>query len=420
MANQKPAAEQSFFKRLFRTDAFTIFQAIVWSLLICALLVVFFDKRVEETMGYLFARPSDFFNAAWDAFSSFFIALVRGAFFDWEATSFARMLYPLTESLVFATPLILSGLAVTVAFQAGLFNIGVQGQIILGGIFATIVGVNLHLPVGLAVLVAMLAALLGGALWGAIPGILKARLGANEVIVTIMLNTIALLLVSRMLQLPILIGKGLPSKSANINENAWYPHLLGTGFRLNLGFLVALVAAYLVWWLLSRSTFGFELRAVGANPDAAATAGMNTRKVTVLTMVISGALGGLAATAPVLGTEHFLTGSSQGTYGFDGITVALLGRSSPLGVVLAALLFGALNAGGSTMQAAADIPIDIVTITQAVIVLLIAASEGRKYFRMKRELKATAKTQDASTKAPPEPQEATPATSGMTGQEGTK
>ncbi|MBV7364157.1 ABC transporter permease [Actinomycetaceae bacterium TAE3-ERU4] len=391
---KKISAFGQILRAMTRAGVGTVALAIALSLLIGATLVVVFNPRVVETAGYLFARPSDFFSAVSQTFIGFFAALIRGALFDWEADSFAGMIRPLTDSLTFATPLIIAGLAVTVAFRAGLFNIGVQGQIIFGGIFLTAIAVNWNLPPVIAILVAILAAIVGGGIWGAIPGALKAKFGANEVIVTIMLNTIALQFVSWMLTQRILIGDELPSKSMAINKNAWYPHLLGSSFRLHFGFIVAIAAAVFVWWILERSTFGFELRAAGANPSAAATAGINVNRVIFLTMVLSGALAGLAATAPILGTEHYLTGSTQGSLGFDAITVALLGRSTPFGAVLAGLLFGSLNAAGSTLQTAADIPSDIVQITQAIIVLLIAASEALKYFKAKKVAaqKAAAKT----------------------------
>ena len=400
MAARKEWGMGRFFRSMTQSDATTVAGAIVIALLMGALLVVAFNDRVVETAGYLFARPSDFFTAAWAAFSSFFTSLIRGAIFDWEATSFDRMIRPLTESLVFATPLILAGLAVTVAFRAGLFNIGVQGQIIVGGILVTMVTANWYIPPVLGIIIGIIVGLIGGALWGAIPGALKAKLGANEVIVTIMLNTVALQLVSWLLTQKIMIGNGLPAKSMTVEANAWYPRILGPNFRLHLGFLVALAAAVFVWWLLERSTFGFELRAAGANPSAASTAGISVNRVIFMTMVISGALAGLASTGPVMGTEHFLTANTQGSLGFDAITVALLGRSRPLGTVLAGILFGALNAAGSTMQAAADIPSDIVQITQAIIVLLIAASEAHKYFKAKRlaSAKAAAKTEKEAAK----------------------
>lgn len=280
---------------------------------------------------------------------------------------------PITNSLTRSVPLILAGLSVALAFRAGLFNIGAQGQLLMGAALGVWTGLNISLPYGLHLLVAMLLAVLGGAVWGAVPGILKARVGANEVIVTIMMNSIAVFLTSYFLKSRVFIGNGYPGKSSTIPDTAAYPKLLGSAFNLHLGFLIALLAAVFVWWLLERSTFGFELRAAGANPNAARTAGISVNRVIALTMIIAGALAGLAGTGPALGTERFLSAGTAGSIGFDAITVALLGASTPLGTVLAGILFGAFASGASTMQAAAGIPVDIVSVSQAVIVLLIAA-----------------------------------------------
>lgn len=180
-----------------------------------------------------------------------------------------------------------------------------------------------------------------------------------------------------------------------------YPKLLGGGYRLNFAIIVAIIATIFVWWLLDRSTFGFELRAAGANQDAARTAGINVKSTIMWTMVISGALAGLAATAPVLGTEKALTAGMAGTIGFDAITVALLGRSRPVGVFFAGLLFGALNAGGALMQSSAGIPVEIVQITQAIIVLMIAASEAVRHMRARRALReATVQKVEAEEQTP--------------------
>lgn len=370
---------------LFNPSAGTVAVAIISALVIGALIVVFFDPDVQTTLGYFFQRPSDFFHEAWRAFSGFFTALVRGAIFDWRQPTLAAAIRPATESLVRAIPLIIAGLAVALSFTAGLFNIGVQGQLILGAIFGGYVGLAFDLPPGLHVLGAVLAAMIGGAIWGFIPGFLKAYLGANEVIVTIMLNSVALLLLQALLSLKAFHGDGYAGKSVPIGPNASYPLLFGTGFRLHIGLLVAIGAAALVWWLLDRSTFGFELRAAGANPEAANTAGINVKRIILLTLVISGALAGLAATAPVLGTEKGLSVGLAGSIGFDAITVALLGKSRPLGVFFAGILFGALNAGGALMQSSAGIPVDIVQITQAIIVLMIAGSEAIRWARQRRK-----------------------------------
>lgn len=360
-------------RQIMSSSAILILAAVLLSLLVSALLVVAFDPNVQESAAYLLARPGDFFGYAGMAFGSFFTSLFRGAIFDYQADSLVGMILPITNSLTRSVPLIFAGLSVALAFRAGLFNIGAQGQLLIGAAFGVWAGLNLSLPYGLHMLVTMLFAILGGALWGAVPGILKARVGANEVIVTIMMNSIAVYLLSYFLKSPTFIGNGYPGKSMIVPDTAAYPKLLGSAFNLHLGFPIALLAAVFVWWLLERSTFGFELRAAGANPNAARTAGISVNRVIALTMIIAGALAGLAGTAPSLGTERFLSGGTAGSIGFDAITVALLGASTPLGTVLAGILFGAFAAGASTMQAAAGIPVDIVSVSQAIIVLLIAA-----------------------------------------------
>lgn len=394
---KKPAPSESWVHKVIRIcfspSVGTIFLAIVFALILSALIVVFFDTDVQATMAYFGARPGDFFAAAGDRFVAFFEALLRGAIYDWRQPTFAQAIRPLTESIVRSVPLIIAGLAIAVSFTAGLFNIGVQGQIIIGSMFGGFVGFAMHLPVGLHVLVAVIAAVIGGAIYGFIPGFLRAQLGANEVIVTIMLNSIAVLFMAAMLNTHTFRGEGFPGKSMKIDATAAYPLLLGGGFRLHLGFLVAILACIFVWWLLSRSTFGFELRMAGANPEAAQTAGVSVKRTLMLTLVVSGALSGLAATAPILGTEKALTVGMVGSIGFDAITVALLGKSKPVGVFFAGLLFGALNAGGAMMQSSAAIPVDIVQITQAIIVLMIAGSEAVRYMRNRR--RQVAKTTEA-------------------------
>ncbi len=370
---------------LFSPSAGTVAVAIVAALLISALIVAIFDPNVQRTAGYFFAAPGDFFGAVANSFQAFFSSLIRGAVFDWQKTTLQGMLHPLAETLTRATPLIIAGLAVAVSFTAGLFNIGVQGQLIMGGLLGGFIGFYFQLPVVIGVTLAVVGAIIGGALWGAIPGVLRARAGANEVIVTIMLNSIALLFLGAMLNLHLFHGDGIPGKSQPMAPGSVLPRLI-PGERVNLSLILAILATIGVWWLLDRSTFGFEIRAAGANQDAARTAGINVKSTIMWTLVISGALAGLAATAPVLGTEKALTVTMAGTIGFDAITVALLGRSRPLGVFFAGLLFGALNAGGALMQSS-GIPVDIVQITQAVIVLMIAASEAIRYRRERAKLR---------------------------------
>lgn len=355
------------------------FLAVVLALVIGGFLIAFADQATREAAGYFLSRPGDMLAAAWAAVTDAYVAMFRGAIFDWRQATLAGMLRPLTESMVYSVPLILAGLGIAVGFRAGLFNIGAQGQIIVGAIVAAWLGFAFDLPPVIHLLVAVLGGAIGGAVWAGIPGLLKARFGANEVIVTIMLNYISVYLISYVLKLPTFNPGRTGQRSPNVGADAVYPLLIpaswfpGVTFRLHLGFLVAIAAAAFVWWLLERSTIGFELRATGANPAAARTAGMSVGRVTVVAMVIAGALAGLAATGQVLGTERSLTAGVAATYGFDAITVALLGRSRPWGTFFAGLLFGALKAGGMFMQSLTATPIDIILVLQAIIVLLIAA-----------------------------------------------
>lgn len=368
---RKREGEPSLAQRLLGGSWLVSILAVVVALLVGVVLIAIANaSEVARTAGYFFSRPGDLLSTLFGPY----VAMLRGSVFDWQASSTLRMWRPITETLTNAVPLIFAGLGVGVGFRAGLFNIGAQGQVILGAIFGSWVGFAWDLPIGLHLLLAVLGAALGGALWAGIAGVLKARTGANEVIVTIMLNSIAGLLIAYVLTLKPVIGEGNTNpKSLHVMDSATYPALLGPAFRLNLSFILALLAALAVWWLLERSSLGFEFRATGLNPQAARTAGISVGKVTILVMLVSGALCGLAGSAPVLGTDRYLTSGVAASYGFDAITVALLGKSRPGGTVLAGILFGALNAGGTLMQTATQTPIDIVQVIQSVIVLFIAA-----------------------------------------------
>jgi len=349
-------------------DVGTTVGALVLAFLVGALLMIVSDTEVRSTFSYLFARPSDAVGASWDKVSGAYLALVKGA---------VGGLGPVTETTAQAAPLICAGLGVGVAFRAGLFNIGAQGQAIWGAVLAAYVGFSWHLPPGLQLVVAIAAGVLGGAVWGGVVGWLRARTGAHEVIVTIMMNYIAAGLLAYLLTTTAFRRPGRTDPiSPVVDWNATMPRVEGT--QLHLGFAVALLAAVAVWWVLGRSTVGFAIRAVGANPHAAATAGMSVARTTVITMTLAGGLAGLAgvqaALAPTAaGTPVPLSTGIVGSIGFDAITVALLGRSKPLGTVLAGLLFGALHAGGLSMQSVAQTPLTLTTVLQALIVLFVAA-----------------------------------------------
>ena len=370
-----PSGQAALLRQVASSPAIVGLLAVLTALILSSILILAADSEVRYTATYLLNRPGDFLHATASTLSEAYSSLLRGAVFDWRATTGVRMIRPITDTLTNATPLIIAGLGMAVAFRAGLFNIGGQGQMILGAITACYVGIAWNLPPVAHLLLAVVGAALGGLVWGGIAGVLKARTGANEVIVTIMLNSIAAHLLSQVLSLKAFNGEGETGnrKSLNVADAAQYPSLAGDSFRLHAGFLLALLVAVAVWWLMERSRLGFQLRATGLNADAARTAGMSVPWVTSLVMMISGALCGLAATAPVLGTQKSMDESVVGTIGFDAITVALLGRSRPLGTVLAGLLFGALRAGGTAMQAAPGTHIKIVLVLQSTIVLFIAA-----------------------------------------------
>ncbi|MEY2848717.1 MAG: hypothetical protein RI885_1382 [Actinomycetota bacterium] len=349
--------------------------AVVLALVAGGILIAVTNEDVQAAAGYFFSRPADTFRAIWDAVAGAYTALFQGSVYNFRRPEFSTGIRPLTETLTFATPLIAAGLGVALAFRVGLFNIGGQGQMLIGAACAGWVGFSVELPFGLHLLVAVLAGLLGGAAWGGLVGLLKARTGANEVIVTIMLNFVALYLLSYLLRTPILQAPGSNNpKTPAMDDTAVFPLLFGTGYNIHFGLIFVIAATVYVWYLLGRSSLGFQFRAVGENPHAARVAGIDVKNVYVYAMLISGALVGLAGSAQVLGTitSGFGAGIDAGI-GFDAITVALLGRSRPWGVFFAGILFGAFKSGGFTMQASEGIPVDIVLVVQSLIVLFLAA-----------------------------------------------
>jgi ABC-type uncharacterized transport system permease subunit len=366
--------------------------AVLVSLVVGGVLIAVSNTGVQTSATYLFARPGDFFSAVWNAVFGAYDALFRGSVFNYQASSFVGMITPITETLAFATPITMAGLGLAVAFRSGLFNIGGTGQILFGAMFAGWVGINVDLPWAIHFPLAVLAGVLGGAFFGALVGFLKATTGANEVIVTIMFNYIAAMLLQYLLKTPVLQAPhNINPISKPILDSAKYPAFLGDQFRLHAGVFAMLAAVWFVWWLLNRSTLGFQFRALGHNPSAAKVAGINIGLTYVLVMAVSGALAGLAGTSQILGTEGSLTTGVAASFGFDAITVALLGRNNPLGVLAAGILFGGLRAGAVTMQASQGIPVDIVFVVQSMIVLFIAAPPlVRAIFRIKAERKAVA------------------------------
>jgi len=267
-------------------------------------------------------------------------------------------------------------LGVALAFKAGLFNIGGRGQMLFGSIAAGWLAFSLPgVPFALRLLICVIAGVAAGAVWGGLAGFLKAKTGAHEVITTIMLNYVAFYFLQYLLATPgLLQNPGSPNPISPATADAAFPRLFGSAFNVRWSFILSLAAVAFCWWLMRRSTLGFAFRAVGENPRAARVAGINVPRITATAMAISGALLGLAGVMQVLGTitTGFTSGIDAGI-GFDAITVALLGGSSPIGVLFAGLLFGAFQAGGSAMQAGQRIPVEIVAVIQSLIVLFIAA-----------------------------------------------
>jgi simple sugar transport system permease protein len=351
---------------------------------ITGIIIALSDEKVMNKIG----SPIEFLKSAGASVGNAYLALFQGSIYDNRLIkgNIFEGFYPFFETIVTATPLILTGLSVALAFKSGLFNIGAQGQFIFGAIGASYVGFRFDLPVGIHIIAAATAGMFLAAIWGGIVGFLKARTGAHEVILTIMMNYIAGYFILWLLKTKTFLRPGrIDPIAPEVLDSAKLPLLAGENFRIHAGIFIALAAALFVWWLLTKTTIGYKFRAVGANSQAARTAGISVPFVITATMMICGALAGLGGAVHVLGSEHSLNADVAGSLGFDAITVALLGRAQPLGTVFAALLFGALHTGGRMMQSNTGVPLDIVVVTQGLIVLFIAAPVFVRYiFRLKK------------------------------------
>lgn len=357
------------------------FLAVIAALIVSAFIIVITDI---EALG------NGDFGKAFSTLGTAYWGLFKGSFGSLRAIS---------NTITGATPLLLAGLAVSSAFKAGLFNIGATGQMLAGAMTGLWVGFAFQLPPLLHVPLALIASAIGGALFGAIPGALKARTGAHEVITTIMLNGIASFTVLWLLKTEFFKREGRDDAiSKFVEESARLPKLFGfMGNRIDLlahtGFIVALLATAAFWWLLRKTTLGFEMQATGFNQEAAKYAGMRTKSLMVVSMAIAGSFAGLAGGSEVLGLYGYASATVAGDIGFDAIAVALLGRSTPIGTLVSAILFGALQAGGRQMQVDTDVPIDLIIVLRALIVMFIAAPLLVKaMFRMKGEAKAFGQT----------------------------
>jgi len=364
----------TFLRDLASGTPLRTFLAIVVAFAVGAVLIIVTNEDFLAALGYIFSRPSDAVSAAVTAVGDGYGALFRGSILNLQGDTFAQIVRPLTETLRLATPLIAAGLGIALSFRVGMFNIGGQGQLLFGAGFAAFVSFQVHMPFPLHLLLAIVVGILGAAAYGALVGFLKATTGANEVIVTIMLNYIAFYLISYLMRTPVLQdpSAGGTPKTVAPDVSAQLPPLLGGGFALHAGFILVIAATVLFWWLMERSTLGYRFRAVGLNPSAALSAGINVNRIYILAMALSAGFVGLAGVNQALGRTAGFTPTVDAGIGFDAITVALLGGSTAGGVFLAGLLFGAMKAGGPAMQVA-DVPPELLGVVQGVIVLLIAA-----------------------------------------------
>jgi general nucleoside transport system permease protein len=291
----------------------------------------------------------------------------------------AAAIRPLTETLVAATPLIFTGLAVAIAFRTSVFNIGVEGQFLLGALgAATALIILKDVPAPIPLIGATIVGVLSGAVWGFIPGFLKARTGAHEVITTIMLNLVAVQIVLFGLRSDFLRQEGSSQPISKVlTPIARVPGILDPfglpNIRLHYGFVLALIMAAVVSWFLFKTTKGFELRAAGFNLTAARYAGMSASGSIILAMTLSGGIAALGGSMEVLGTVPQMSNDISPGFGFNAIALSLLAGNRPFGIVLAALLFGALRTGGALMQVQTGIPLDLLFFIQALVIMFVAA-----------------------------------------------
>ena len=361
--------------------------AILTGFIIGAIVIALSNKGTIAAFQNFFHAPGAAVAATWNAIATAYGALFYGSlgslpeiirgfqayFATGDSKALLQAIYPFTESLATVTPYILAGLAVAVGFKCGLFNIGAEGQFGIGALCSAFVGYSIHgLPWYIHLPLAILAGAAGGALWGAVPGFLKGLTGAHEVVTTIMMNYVSYRLGDWLLNGP-MKATGYRPLTPVIENSAMLPRFFPDPLRFNWGFILALAVAVLVWWILFKTTIGMEIRSVGANPDGARYAGMNIVKNFVIAMTFSGALAGLAGATQVLGIDHWVGQGFSSGYGFDSIAIALLGKSHPLGVVLAALLWGTLRSGATNMQSMAGVPIEIISIIQGLVIVFVAA-----------------------------------------------
>ena len=404
---------RSFWQRLFVRKGFSDaallpILAVFTALVIGGIIIAFSDLETLAAWGSFFHSPIGALSKTWVTIRDAYTAMFIGAFGNpvdiykqlgiWIRTGESKQLLaairPFSDSLVISVPYILAGLGVAIGFQCNLFNIGAEGQLFIGGLATAFVGYAVHgLPWYIHAPLALLTGALAAGIWGFIPGILKARFGAHEVINTIMMNYIAFRLTDYLLSGPMKSKGGIPV-TPDVLPSATLATLFPSPVRLHWGFFIALGLAVVVYWLLFKTTFGMEIRMVGANPKAARYAGISVAKTMALSMAISAALCGLAGSIHLLGVDHRMARAFSPGYGFDALALALLGNSHPLGVVLASLLFGFLRGGAARMQSVAGTPVEIIRIIQGMVIVFIAAPEiirGLYHLHSSRHQKQAAK-----------------------------
>ena len=370
-----------FYEEFSKSSLTIIILSIISGFIMGGILVILTSPEVYQAFGSSFMAG---LSASWrivaNTYSSLFLgafgnpAKIVAAFQSGDRVLILAAITPFLESLVVATPYIFTGVAVALGFRAGLFNIGAEGQVLVGGIAAAWAGWSftglspwIHVPL------AMLVGALAGGLWGFIPGWLKAKTGAHEVITTIMMNYVGYYLVYYLISAPLRDPNEVVPKTPLILPSAHLYRLFPDPIRFHIGFFIAIGVAFLIWFILFKTTWGYEIRSVGLNRNASKYAGMNITMVTILTMVLSGAIAGMAGANEILGVSFRQSQALSSGYGFDSIALALLAQNNPLGVILTALLFGFLKSGSRVMQLSAGTPIYIINILQAFIIVFIAA-----------------------------------------------
>jgi len=363
--------------------------AVTLGLVVGAVVIILTNSQVLNAWRGIFhfwSGPGHALNLTFNHVGAAYRDMFTGSVIDpqtlWHAITTGQgwpaAMTPISETLTYATPLVIASIGVGICFQTGIFNIGANGQAIVGGIAGTAVGASLHLPTILLMPLTLAGGIIGGMVAGAIPGVLKAFTGAHEVIVTIMLNyVIANFLIFSLLSTSLQQPGQQNDLSRNLRPGAILAPIFGasTGLRVNYGVFIAVGVVIFAWWFLERSSLGFEYRVSGANPRAALVSGIKPRRVIVGVFLISGGLSGLAGITQVAGTTHYIDGGfliGSAGIGFTAITVALLGRNRPMGIVWGSLLFAALGVGGRSMQATTGIPLDLATVIQSAIVLFVA------------------------------------------------